>query len=240
MNILDRILHVPKQIFLGFYGLFLRVRVFDHGKSLGAGPAIFVFNHTTGSDPIVAQIALRRRIFFMADGRHFSTAFGNFFMTRITDSIPVFKEKGARNIPSFKGMLELLRKGQAIGVFPEGELRKRLSTIELADGAAYLSLRSGIPLTPVYIHNIAPGPHPDSLLGRSDSWEALASIVANVFRKIELHVGDPIFPDHPHPSARDRRAIELINKKILSELDRLSEIARQGSFGRTNDGDRGS
>lgn len=227
MNILDRILHVPKQIFLGFYGLFLRVRVFDHGKSLGADPVIFVFNHTTGSDPIVAQIALRRRIFFMADGRHFSTTFGNFFMTRMTDSIPVFKEKGVKNIPSFKRMLGLLSKGQAVGVFPEGELRKRLPTIELSDGAAYLSLRSGIPLTSVYIHNISPGPHPDSLLGRSDSWEALASIIANVARKIELHVGEPIFPNHSPPSARDRETIQLINKKILSELDRLSEVARQ-------------
>jgi hypothetical protein len=55
----------------------------------------------------------------------------------------------------------------------------------------------------------------------------VSSIITNVARKIELRVGEPIFPDRSPPSARDREAIEVINKKILSELDRLREIASQ-------------
>ncbi len=83
-------------------------------------------------------------------------------------------------------MQDVLERGGALGIAPEGKLGTQEGTIgELQDGAAYLSIRTGAPLLPV------------GATGTLELW----------FRKeLTLRVGEPIVPEASaeHTRARTR------------------------------------
>jgi len=195
-KILIVLYNIPKFLFINFFRLFVvRIKVFEPKKIPSERSAIFAFNHTTGADPIIVLGAIRRKIYFMADSERFSNRFTSFFMRKFTNSIPVFKNELLKNIKSFKELFDI-SKGKKIffGIFPEGDLFKKDIFGKFKGGAAYLSYKTKLPIIPVYIHNIHKGPGEDTWCGRHPVFEGIASLFMNIFRRINIFIGEPIDP----------------------------------------------
>jgi len=218
-----------KRVFLGLYRRLTRVRVF--GEKLWRGlrrNAIVVANHVTGVDSIILQIALRRRLFMLAARRWFEgSRFVHFFMTFFCETIPVALKEGGLNFPGIKRILELLRRRQSIGVYPSAHLDRDGSVSEINPGAAYLAVKSGTPIVPVYMKNLTLGPKPGSRPWLNEAWEGLFSVVGNIFnRRIEVYIAEPIYPRVGVDKRKEMHRLNAEIRRAFEELRRKAERTR--------------
>lgn len=111
------------------------------------GAAIVCGNHLGWWDPIIFAIACRRRIYFMAKADLFENrAFG--LLLRAIGAFPV--RRGEPDRKAIKRAIELLEKGEALGIFPEGT-RDRSGTLRRAEsGVGLMVIRSGAPVVPAF------------------------------------------------------------------------------------------
>ena len=127
--------------------LVFRPRVKGFSKLFFRGKAIIVSNHWALTDPILLAIICPRAIHFMAKRELFTTPVKRFFMGSLF-AFPVDREHA--DVASLKHAAAVLDEGRVFGIFPEG---KRSITGELDDiekGAAFLALRCGAPIIPIY------------------------------------------------------------------------------------------
>ena len=214
-----------KKVFIGFYGRLVRIKIFgeEMWRELRSN-AIVVANHVTGADSIILQIALKRRLFMLAARKWFQSRFIGFFMTFFCEMVPVALEKGARNLLGIKRALALLKNRQSLAVYPSGRMNRDDCMQEINDGAAYLSIKSGAPIVPVYLKNLAYGPEPGSRPWITETWEGLGSVAHNIFnRKIEVYIAPPIYP---RKEVVDRKEeIKRLNAEIRRSFDELHQKA---------------
>ena len=186
--------NIPKALFIQFYRLLINLKIKGIKNLLNHKGLIIAINHKTGIDPIAVQAVVKRRIFFAIDGLWFKNWFGRFFYGKLCDGIPVYNGQGVENLPGMRRCLELLHQGFVIGFFPEGTLVKDKPIGEIRDGAAYLSIKSGAPIVPVYIHAPIMGPYPGKEVGTASIYEGIISVFGNLFHKITVSIGEPLFP----------------------------------------------
>lgn len=117
------------------------------------GPLILASNHLSFIDSFVLPVAARRSVAFIGKaelfeahsvkGRLRSAAF------KAVGTIPV--ERGARHnaLAPLQAAQNLLALGEAIGIYPEGSRSRDGRLYEGHPGAAWLSIRTGIPVVPV-------------------------------------------------------------------------------------------
>lgn len=216
-----------KEAFLAFYGRLVRIKIF--GREFWQGlnrNSIVVANHATGVDSIILQIGLKRRLFMLAAKKWFEGRFIRFFMTFFCDMIPVAIKEGPCNVKGIKRALKLLELKQSIGLYPAGRMTREDAVPEISNGAAYLALKSGVPIVAVYVKNLAFGPEIGSSPRMDDAVEGLGSVVHNIFnRRIELYIAPPVFPV---TDALDRKSeINRINTEIH---ERFEELIQQASL----------
>lgn len=106
---------------------------------------IFVMNHQNGLiDPALVFFTLPRKISFLAKSTIFQMP-GLGFLARAVEALPVYRqtdaaEDMAKNQETFRRCRELLKKGGAIAVFPEGVSHNAPRLLPLKTGAARIAL----------------------------------------------------------------------------------------------------
>jgi len=148
------------------------------------------------------SLLLRKKIIFLADSKCFETKISNFFFTRFTESIPVFKMHFIKTIYTIKDIFGVFNskkkkdnsKNIFLGIFPEGKLNKKSHLADFFKGTAYLSYKLKLPIIPVYISNIFKGPSRNNWFIRRPVIEGLITIFFNQFKKVHIFIGDPIDP----------------------------------------------
>ena len=130
--------------------LLLRPKVFGKKENLRIkGGAIFICNHRALMDPVMLALVSPRLIHFMAKKELFETRLARFLF----NSLLVFPvSRKSADIKSIKKAIALLNDGKAFGIFPEGKRAVTDSLDEFEKGAAFLAIRSGAPVIPIYIH----------------------------------------------------------------------------------------
>jgi 1-acyl-sn-glycerol-3-phosphate acyltransferase len=159
-----------KLIFL----LFFRVRV--HGlENVPRGPVIVCANHLGWADAflILLFLPVEPRIYVLGDRNVLDISS---FRTRVIMAlrilVPLDRSKPVEAVRVMEGVL---KRGGSLLIFPEGALgTKEGELLALEPGAAYLSVRSGVPLLPV------------GLTGTSELW---------LRRTLVVRIGKPIYPD---------------------------------------------
>lgn len=112
------------------------------------GPLLIVANHLHLADPPLLGISIRRKVMFMAKEELFRQPFVSYFMRRF-GTFPVHRGRFDRQ--ALRQALQLLAKGMALMVFPEGK-RSRSGQLQPAShGAALIAAHSGVPILPVGI-----------------------------------------------------------------------------------------
>src|SRR4030042_170432 len=112
------------------------------------GSVIVVANHLSNVDPPLLSISVPRRISFMAKQELFRSSFSK-FIVRAYGAFPV--RRGKLDREAFRQALEILGKGQVVGMFPEGKRSFDRQLLPIQPGTSFIAARSGAPVLPVGI-----------------------------------------------------------------------------------------
>jgi len=160
---------------------------------------LIVSNHVSFLDPPFIGGAFREPIFYFARKTLFDHPVANFLYTRV-NAIPVNQEKP--EISSLKLVISLLKDGEKVLIFPEGErtLDGKLKT-EGEPGVGMIVCKANVPVLPVRLFG------PEKALPRGS-------------KKLKRHpvtlaVGEPIPLD------------DLVNDESLSPKERYQAIANR-------------
>lgn len=127
-------------LFRPFFWLMGPLTVCGRDRVPHDGPLIVLANHLADVDPPLVQMACPRAIHFMAKSELFTIPILGAIM-RWFRAFPV--RRGEPDKGSLRHALDLLKAGEAVGVFPEGELSQTGELLPLKEGVAMLARLSG-------------------------------------------------------------------------------------------------
>lgn len=181
--------------------LVYRPKVYNRAALKRKGKVIYIANHLTMGDPIVLAILISRCIHFMAK----STLFESKFMNLIFRGLLTFPvQQYTADTKAIKKAVDLLNKGKAFGIFPEGHRCIDAHTMDTFDkGCAFIAMRANAPVVPIYI--------------QPDAWK--------LGRRMHVAVGDPLYPDEIKARCPGRKAIDALNCAITDSMLMLREKA---------------
>jgi len=123
----------------------IRLRGFDNVPKSGA--FIIASNHLSWTDIPLIPMHLRRKVVYMAKEEYFHSRLT--WLVRFLGSFPVKRGEGDRQ--ALRTAEAQLKKGNILGIFPEGT-RSRTNTMAKAHaGMGMIALRTGVPVVPVAI-----------------------------------------------------------------------------------------
>lgn len=177
-----------------------RLYINNQAKKKIKGGAMLVSNHVGFYDPVYIMISLNyRRHHFLATKELFSTKFKKFLFEKIFLCVSIDREKA--DTVAIKKVVELLKDGEAVTMFPEGRINTTdKDKVEMfKSGAILMALKSGKPIIPIYIHKRK-----------------------NIFKRLTIVVGEPlnISLENTHLSVMDyikEMTKELYDKEVELE-----------------------
>jgi 1-acyl-sn-glycerol-3-phosphate acyltransferase len=196
----------------GINRAYFRVTVEGEADVPATGPVIVAPVHRSNIDFFIASEVSRRKLFYMAkDSLWKAPRFGTFLES--IGAFPVHRE-GADRLALDRAQ-DVLERGEALILFPEGTRRSGPVVEELHEGAAFLAARTGAPIVPVGIGGSA----------------AAMPKGSKMVRPVKIHVvvGAPLEP--PARSARGRvprHQVHALTEQLREELQRLYDRARAG------------
>ncbi|MDO5110877.1 MAG: lysophospholipid acyltransferase family protein [Clostridia bacterium] len=177
--------------------LFWRPIVFGRENLRIKDKGIVVSNHRSMADPVLIALLSPRIIHFMAKQEIFKSPVGKAFF-KMLYAFPVNRKQA--DLQSLKNALEVLNQGKIFGIFPEGKRAVTHELDALERGTAFLAIRSGAPIVPVYIH-------PDSYR----RWRPI------------MIVGRALDVNQIVASAKKSEMVEVVTDKITDAICALRE-----------------
>lgn len=188
-----------------FLRLFHRIRA-EGLENLPEGAVILCPNHTALGDPLYVGCVLTpsRPIlpFAKAELRRIP------LVGKVLESVgTVFVDRGSADVRAVKAVLQALKEGKTLLIFPEGTrvkngLDKHGKPVRPKEGAALFATRTGAPLVPVWITARRP-----------------------IFHTVRVVFGKPY-----HPETADRRAtsqeLTAITEDLMARVSALGEGER--------------
>ncbi len=185
------------------------------------GPALLVANHQSFIDPLAIGLATPRQLRYLARKTLFKQPqFGAYL--RSVGCVPVDQEGFARE--GLKTTLDLLKDGQVVLVFPEGERTPTGKMLPLKPGIHLLMKRSKVPVIPVGIAGAFEA-YPRTALVPRFSPPFLPATDATV----GVCVGKPMDPHHLVDWSREQVLEELFDK--INEQQQCAERLRRKPSG---------
>jgi 1-acyl-sn-glycerol-3-phosphate acyltransferase len=157
--------------------------------------------------PISSGISRRRFRFMGADKYWKNKAFGR--LLSALGGFPV--TRGSADREALKRCIDVLRAGEPLVLFPEGERKSGDEVQPLFEGAAYIAVKAGAPIVPV---------------GIGGSERAMPKGSKFIFpRKVHVMVGAPIEVT-PIEGVGARELTRKVTDELHAELQRLFDAAR--------------
>jgi len=183
-----------------------REHVPDHGG------ALIVSNHLSFSDSIFLPLVLDRRVTFLAKDEYFT---GRGLRGRLTagffrgvGQLPVDRSGGAAGLASLRTGLAVLRRGELLGIYPEGTRSPDGRLHRGRTGAARLALESGVPVVPV------------AMIG-TDAVQPVGRLLPSV-RRVGIRFGPPLDVARYVGREDDRFVLRAVTDDVMRALMALS------------------
>lgn len=182
-------------IFKCFFGL----RITGSKNLPKSGPFIVVANHSSVFDGFILAASIKPKITFMAAAYLFKINFYRYILQGM-DAIPV--QRDGSDIFALKKSIKALKQGGILGIFPEGRMKKEEDSTSAKAGAAYLAIKTNVPIVPIAI--LGSG----KALPVRKKWPK--------FSKIRVRIGKPIITSKT--LSIDKKIIEKIVNTYMKEI----------------------
>lgn len=186
--------------------LLIRLDV-QHAENMPAdGPVIVVANHLSFLDSVLLMFALPRPVSVLGKAEYTDRRLTNWLFCG-AGMIPIRRENPGDLVRAFEQVGEVLDRGEAVGVFPEGT-RSRDGLLHRGhSGAAHLALTTGALIVPV------------GIIGTDQILPTGARFV-RPFRRATLSVGEPINVRDLGFSSSTNRARREITDRLMADIRR--------------------
>ncbi|MDX8402246.1 MAG: lysophospholipid acyltransferase family protein [Mariprofundaceae bacterium] len=124
---------------------------------LPEGPLILVGNHISGVDPLLVQAAVDRPLCFMMAREYYHGMWYARWLFDMVGAIPV--NPGGANRHALTEAIEVLRAGNALCLFPEGEAHPAVPLRRILPGALIIARETGAPILPFRVGGLWPFDH---------------------------------------------------------------------------------
>jgi 1-acyl-sn-glycerol-3-phosphate acyltransferase len=184
------------------------------------GPVILASNHLSFADSVVIPIVVPRKVVFLAKSDYFTGTGVRGLVSRAwftgLGMLPVDREDSAAAMGSLQTALDVLARGEAFGIYPEGTRSRDGRLYRGRTGVAHLALTSGAPVVPV------------GLVGT----ERLQPIGARLPRgvKVEVSFGPPITVAGEYDGIAPGRARRDLTDRVMAEIEALTGQVPAGVY----------
>jgi 1-acyl-sn-glycerol-3-phosphate acyltransferase len=125
-----------------------RLRVYGRENIPASGPVILAANHTSAVDPFLLQAGSRRMVRWLMLKDYELTAAA--WLWRAIK--PISLERNGGDIAKLRQIVNVLKEGEIVGLFPEGGLqRTRRELRPMESGIGMIAKRSGATIVPAWI-----------------------------------------------------------------------------------------
>jgi 1-acyl-sn-glycerol-3-phosphate acyltransferase len=176
------------------------------------GAAIFASNHLSFSDSIFLPLVVPRRMTFLAKSDYFTgrgvkgRATAAFF--RGVGQLPIDRSGGRAGEAALRSGLRVLRRGELLGIYPEGTRSPDGRLYRGRTGVARMALEAGVPVLPV------------AMIG-TDKAQPTGKMIPKLMR-IGVKIGKPLDFSRYEGMEDDRFVLRSITDEIMYELMLLS------------------
>lgn len=162
------------------------------------GAYIMCANHTSNWDPPIIVACTNRKMHIMAKAELFK----NKFICWFAEKCWVFPVKrGGKDIESMKHSLKVLKDGEMLMLFPEGTRNGMSKNGKAQNGAAFMALRTGVPVIPVgIIGDMKP------------------------FHKVTLNYGKPLDFSEYKSNKPEKEVLEKVSQEIMDNIIMLTNV----------------
>ena len=117
------------------------------------GGVILASNHLSFADSVVIPCVVPRKVVFLAKSDYFTGSGVKGTLSRMwfegLGMLPVDRDDSKAAIASLDTALEVLERGEAFGIYPEGTRSRDGRLYRGRTGVAHLALTAGVPVVPV-------------------------------------------------------------------------------------------
>ncbi|MEV5349159.1 lysophospholipid acyltransferase family protein [Streptomyces achromogenes] len=205
--------YVLKYVLLGpLLRLVFRPRIEGLEQVPVSGPAIIAGNHLSFSDHFLMPAVLKRRITFLAKAEYFTgpglkgrlTAF--FF--RGAGQIPVDRSGKEAGQAAIREGLGVLRRGELLGIYPEGTRSHDGRLYKGKVGVAVLALTAGVPVVPCAMIGTFEAQPPGRVVPR--------------IRPVTIRFGEPLDFSRYAGMEREKAVLRAVTDEIVYAILTLS------------------
>ncbi|WP_019877679.1 lysophospholipid acyltransferase family protein [Sporichthya polymorpha] len=176
------------------------------------GPAILASNHLSFSDSFFLPLVVPRRITFVAKEEYFTgkglkgRLSAGFF--RGVGQIPMNRSGGSASDAALNAGLEVLRRGELFGIYPEGTRSPDGRLYRGRTGVARLALAAGVPVLPVAMVD-------------TEKIQPPGKVVPKIAR-VGVRIGAPLDFSRYAGLEDDRFVLRSVTDELMYELMQLS------------------
>ncbi|MDR7251402.1 1-acyl-sn-glycerol-3-phosphate acyltransferase [Nocardioides sp. BE266] len=176
------------------------------------GPVIVASNHLSFADSMVIPVVVPRKVVFLAKSDYFTgTGIKGALMRSWFEgmgNLPVDRDDTKAALASLDTALEVLGRGEAFGIYPEGTRSRDGRLYRGRTGVAHLALTAGCPVVPVGLQGTA----------------ELQPIGSNrlTLAKVTVRFGEPIIAAGEYDGVPSGRARRELTDRIMTAIAGLS------------------
>jgi 1-acyl-sn-glycerol-3-phosphate acyltransferase len=191
-----------KGVFYFIFAYLARWKVSGRENMPSKGPVVVVSNHISLWDPIAVGVALNRQVYFMAKEELFRYPVFGRILLRL-GAFPV--KRGQIDRAAIKNSMEVLRKGNVLGIFPEGHRSDSGKLEQFTEGAVHLAVKFNAYILPVGVAGTK------GMFRRG--W----------FHPFSVNIGNPVLAKNTGSLSPSEFAAEL-NERIREEVGKLAGL----------------
>ncbi len=177
-----------------------------------SGGMIIAMNHVNWMDiPVIGTLLpLRYRLSWLGKSELFARPFGNWFFSTM-QVIPV--KRGKRDLAAIESVVDALRGGAVLLIFPEGTRSRSGVLREGRGGAVRMALQANVPIVPVAVIGTEHG------LGGS------------LRRKpVHLQIGQAYMPEAAADDGSNVVHMKQLTDELMSRIALLLPVERRGLY----------
>ena len=184
------------------------------------GPVLLASNHLSFVDSVVIPTVAPRKVVFLAKAEYFTGTGVRGWISRTwfegLGMVPVNRDDTRSALDSLEVALDVLGRGEAFGLYPEGSRSRDGRLYRGRTGVAQLALVSGAPIVPV------------GLIG-TDRLQPVGSRLPRLAR-VTVRFGEPILAQGEYDGVAPGRARRDLTDRVMRAIQELTGQEEAGVY----------